>query len=305
MDLKRVRHFLALAETLNFTTAAASLGISQPALSKSVQRLEEELGGALLRREGKRSHLTPLGRSVIADLRAFETAGRRLEAEARRLTSGRGPSLEVAVMCTIGPQPLGAFLAAFRAARPDITLVLHDAAASTIRDLVLSGMVDLALIADPVGASPQLRQSPLFSEEMVVGLAADHPLATHPAFEIRDLERAPYIDRLACELRDTVLTSVKDADLRLEVAASVAREDWILGLLTEGAGIAVLPASLVDRGDLVTRPFAEGRFRREVSLAVPVGRVDTEAVRAFVAAVRRFAWHRPERMAPVARADRR
>lgn len=60
MDLKRVRHFLALSETLNFTAAAAVLGISQPALSKSVRKLEEELGGALLRREGKRTHLDSL-----------------------------------------------------------------------------------------------------------------------------------------------------------------------------------------------------------------------------------------------------
>ena len=139
-----------------------------------------------------------------------------------------------------------------------------------------------------------LRNFPVswFSEEMVVGLAADHPLSSLEAFGVGDLERAPYLDRLACELRDTVLRCLKEDEIRLRVAASVAREDWMLRLLVEGAGIAVLPASLVDGRNLVTRPFAGGRFRRDVSLAVPLGREDTAAVRAFVHAARHSAWFR-------------
>ncbi len=292
MDLKRVRHFLALSETLNFTAAAAVLGISQPALSKSIRKLEEEFGGALLRREGKRTHLTPLGRSVIANLREFENVGRRLEAEAQRVSGGSYQALEIAVMCTIGGKPLGRFLAKFRADHPQFMLVLHDAAAVEIQNLVTSGMVDVALIGDPVGASPHLRQTSLYSEVMVVGLAEGHALSAYEAFELCDLERAPYVERLACELRDTILQSVKQEDLSLQVAASLAREDWMLELLSEGAGIAVLPESLIDRNGLVTRPFANGRFRREVSLTVPVGREDNEAVRTFIAEARKFNWLR-------------
>ena len=141
-----------------------------------------------------------------------------------------------------------------------------------------------------MGAGPQLRQTPLYSEDMVVGLAADHPVATHGAFEISDLNRAPYLDRLACKFRDTVLKCLGDQNLKREIAASIGREDVILALLTEGAGIAVLPESLVAHGRLVSRPFAEGGFRRKVSLAVPVGREDTEAVRALATAARQFAW---------------
>lgn len=290
MDLRRVVHFLKLSETLNFTTAAKALGITQPALSKSVRKLEAELGGPLIRREGKRTHLTPFGRSVIVQLREFETAGRRLEAEAHRAALGEGQSLEIAVMCTIGPHYAGRFLAEFRAVRPDITLVLHDAAAGEIDDLVLSGMVDLALVGAPAGANPVLRRIPLFSEDMVVGLAPDHVLTSLDGLDIADLERAPYLDRLACELRDTVLRSLQDAELQLNVAASSAREDWMLELVRQGAGIAIMPESLAKGGGLAVRPFADGRFRREVSVAVPSGREDAEAVRAILSAVRHYAW---------------
>lgn len=292
MDLKRVRHFLALSKTLNFTAAAAELGISQPALSKSVRKLENEFGGALLRREGKRTHLTPLGRSVIANLREFENAGRRLETEAQRVSGGSYQALEIAVMCTIGGKPLGRFLAKFREDHPQFVLILHDAAAAEIRDLVTSGMVDLALVGDPVGASPHLRRTSLYSEEMVVGLAEHHALTALASFELGDLERAPYVDRLSCELRDTILQSLNQDDLKLQIAASLEREDWMLELLSEGAGIAVLPESLIDCRGLVSRPFDNRRFRREVSLVVPVGREDNEAVRALIAQARKFDWLR-------------
>lgn len=66
----------------------------------------------------------------------------------------------------------------------------------------------------------------------------------------------------------------------------------MLELLSEGAGIAVLPESLIDRRGLVSRPFANGRFRREVSLVVPIGREDNEAVRALIAEARKFDWLR-------------
>jgi DNA-binding MarR family transcriptional regulator len=58
MDIRKVRYFLRLCETLNFSQTAASLGLSQPALTKAVKRLEEEVGGVLIRREGKHTHLT-------------------------------------------------------------------------------------------------------------------------------------------------------------------------------------------------------------------------------------------------------
>ncbi|HXV73655.1 MAG TPA: LysR family transcriptional regulator, partial [Sphingomonadales bacterium] len=65
MEFHQIRYFLAVARTLNFTRAAKECHVSQPALTKAIQKLEHELGGALIRREGKRSHITPLGKSLL------------------------------------------------------------------------------------------------------------------------------------------------------------------------------------------------------------------------------------------------
>ncbi|MEO0912383.1 MAG: LysR family transcriptional regulator, partial [Pseudomonadota bacterium] len=65
MELHQLRYFLAVAETLNFTRAAEECGVSQPSLTRAIQKLEAEMGGPLFRREGRRTHLTELGRTVF------------------------------------------------------------------------------------------------------------------------------------------------------------------------------------------------------------------------------------------------
>ena len=74
MDLNQVRYFLNLAESLNFTEAARVSGISQPSLTKAIQRLEDELGGPLLYRDGKDTRLTALGRDLIVEFMRIQSA---------------------------------------------------------------------------------------------------------------------------------------------------------------------------------------------------------------------------------------
>ena len=71
MDIRKIRYFLDLVETLNFSTSAQRLGISQPALSKAIQRLETDFGGSLFRRAGRNSTLTRFGQSLVPNLQQF------------------------------------------------------------------------------------------------------------------------------------------------------------------------------------------------------------------------------------------
>ena len=82
MDLTQIRYFLALAQTLNFTRAAEACRVTQPALTKSIQRLEEELGGPLLLRERALTQLTPLGRAMLPLLEQCFAAAERAKEHA-------------------------------------------------------------------------------------------------------------------------------------------------------------------------------------------------------------------------------
>ena len=91
MEMHQVRYFLAVADTLNFTRAAEQCHVSQPALTRAIQQLEEELGGLLLRREHKLTHLTDFGRLIephlrqlFADAEAARSTARRFSAFGRR-----------------------------------------------------------------------------------------------------------------------------------------------------------------------------------------------------------------------------
>ena len=106
MEMQQVRYFLALSKTLNFTRAAEECHVTQPALTRSIKQLEEELGGALIRRERTHSHLTELGRRMLPMLqqcydaavsakllaKAVQYSGRRsAERRGRKLREHDGP----------------------------------------------------------------------------------------------------------------------------------------------------------------------------------------------------------------------
>ena len=106
MEMHQVRYFLAVCRTLNFTRAAERCNVAQPSLTRAIQKLEEELGGALFRRERNRTHLTDLGRLMQPHLRALQDASLAASAEAEDYHKLERAPLRLGVMCTIGPARL-------------------------------------------------------------------------------------------------------------------------------------------------------------------------------------------------------
>ena len=103
MEMHQVRYFLAVSETLNFTRAAERCNVAQPSLTRAVQKLEEELGGQLFRRERSRTHLTDLGRLMYPHLQALYDASVAARAEAEDFRRLKRASLNLGVMCTNRP----------------------------------------------------------------------------------------------------------------------------------------------------------------------------------------------------------
>ena len=77
MELKQIKYFLALSETLNFTEAAEISNVSQPALTKAIRRLEEEVGGPLIHRDGKHTRLSELGRKLLVEFKVIRDSEER------------------------------------------------------------------------------------------------------------------------------------------------------------------------------------------------------------------------------------
>ena|SRR5215472_4944697 len=103
MEMHQVRYFLAVADTLNFTRAAEQCHVSQPALTRAIQQLEEELGGLLRRRERRLTHLTDFGRLIEPHLRQLFADAEAAKTTAKRFLNMQAAELRLGVMCTIGP----------------------------------------------------------------------------------------------------------------------------------------------------------------------------------------------------------
>ena len=98
MELNQVSYFINLAETLNFTAAARLSGVSQPSLTRAIRRLEEELGGPLIYRDGKNSRLTSLGQDVELEFRRMLVAMKSVRHHSENWAMGRHRVLDVAVV---------------------------------------------------------------------------------------------------------------------------------------------------------------------------------------------------------------
>ena len=290
MNRTRIRYFLNLAESLNFSDTARAFSVSQPALSKAIKRLEDELGGKLIRREGRLTHLTPMGRVMQDKLQDVENASRTAELAAKRLARDGMQRLNIAIMCTVSPKRIVPFLTQVRRNHPNLEFVLDDVTSDRIVEMVLSGHCDLALVANPFDSSQRMRQVDLYRESMVVATGLRHRFAGRQTVELSDLAKEHYVDRLNCEFRGTFNKAFSGAELMLDVVLSSGREDWVHDSVASDLGVSIMPEDSVDHNRHSFCKLGPEPYWRTVSLMVATGREDNDAVRSVVKAARSYQW---------------
>ncbi len=290
MDFNQVRYFLMLAETLNFTRAAERCYVSQPALTQAIKRLEEELGGELIHRDGRETRLTPLGRALRSEFEQIDHTRHQIREKAKDLVSGRKQVLNLGVMCTVGPLVLADYFACFRKENPEVMLVIHDVSVRSLPELLLSGAIDVAICATHGPKHSRLSYTPLFREEMVVAFPSGHAFGETAGVALGAIAQQPYVDRLHCEFRDEFIRFCEDERIDLEVVVSSEREDWIQNMIRAGAGVSVIPHYSLLPPALDNRVVREPDLSREVELAVVAGREHLPAVTALLDFSRNHQW---------------
>ena len=103
MEMQEIRYFLALCDSLNFRLAAAKCNVTQPALSRAIRKLEQELGGLLFRRESHQVGLTNFGHLVRPQLEEIAARTKGVELAARQFLKLKNAPLRLGALCTIGP----------------------------------------------------------------------------------------------------------------------------------------------------------------------------------------------------------
>ena len=294
MDFNQVRYFLALSETLNFTHAAEKCYVTQPALTQAIRRLEDELGGELICRNGRNTELTSLGKMIHGYFEQIDRARHLVRATAKAVTSGEIAELNIGIMCTIGPRVLARLLDEFQLQHPMVSLVLHDVTPDLIPDMLLSGELDGAFCARHCSPNSQLKYVDLFEEPMVVAFPTNHEFAEMNAVPLRAIAKQRYVDRLHCEFRNEFVQFCKDEMLQLDVAFCSQREDWIQSMIRDGMGVSVIPRFSLLRPELDHRVIIEPMLSRKVEFAIADQRVLKTALDMLITHVSNHDWSTAE-----------
>ena len=269
MELRHLRYFVVVAETLSFTEAARRLAISQPPLSQQIRDLELEIGTTLIMRSSRRVTLTPAGVAFLARARQILAEASRACEEARVIGAGRTGSLDVGLTGAVLLGGLGRLVAAFQEFAPGVLVRLHEMPPSEQEAALIAGRLDLCFLRTP-GADPALAAEPAWSEGVSVVLRRDHPLAARHQLALADLRDQPFVffRRSDSRFADHLWTCCIEAGFVPRIVQEVVEAHAVMALVADGFGIALLPASArrLAPSDLWFRPLAGNPARADVSL---------------------------------------
>ena len=290
MELNQIRYFLNLADTLNFTEAAIRSGVSQPTLTRAIQRLEEELGGTLVYRDGKDSRLTALGRDIRSEFAAIADSEQRVRAISLNRIRGRREVLTLGIVNTIAPALITGFVSHALRQMPMLELVLQPLTRDEGLERLLNGQIDGCFCTDPVAGNNKIAIVEMFSERLLLAMAQGHSLANQDSVSLTDLSEQPYLDRLQCEFRSRVQTHLHERAIIMIPRLRSEREDLIQQAVAEGAGVCMLPERSAIVDGLTLRPVDTLDLSRTVAFQSISGSGTASALRQLRVLIERYPW---------------
>jgi len=249
MELRHIRYFLAVAEERNFTRAAQRLGLAQPPLSQQIRDLEAEIGTALFRRVPHGAELTEAGRVFRDQVKALPMIALEAADAARRAAAGQIGQVRLGVTGTAALNPLVPLLIRmFRLEHPGISLKLTEANSIHLREAVLDGRLDVAILRPSRTDPAELSTCPIASEALIAALAsAEDPPPEQDSVRLASLAETPLIltpRSIGLGLHDAALEACRAAGFEPHVGQQAPQIVTILSLVSAGLGFSLVPASM-------------------------------------------------------------
>ena len=295
MELRHLRYFVAVAEDLSVTRAAARLNIAQPALSHQIKSLEREVGTPLLHRLARGVALTGPGEVFAADARAILAAVGAATNRARRVATGALGAIRIGFVGSASFHPFvtGA-IRDYRAAYPDVVVELVEEPTVNLIAGLKAGRVEVAFLRPAPGDADGLWSRHLFDEPMVVAVPLGHPLAGRASVVLADLAAEPFIfypRRNGRALYDAIVLACEAVGFTPRIAQDAPQLTSVVNLVATGIAIAIVPASMGRLSKEEVRYVAiEGTAPvAPMSLARP-GKSDSALSEAFVDLVLSRSW---------------
>lgn len=270
-ELRQLRQFIAVAESLHFGRAAAALHISQPPLSRSIQDLEQRLGATLLERTRRRVELTPAGTRFLEDAKRLLLQLERAVLDAGSMAAGDSGRLRLGFVSLADYGVLPGLLKAYKAAKPGISLALREMLSPEQAVGLAAGELDFGLLLPPVAG--ELEHVVVQRERFVAALPSEHRLARKRGrLAMRELAQESFVmvpRAIAPGLYDIVAGLAARAGFSPRVAQEAIQMQTVVSLVSSELGVAIVPASVANLGrrGVAYRELADRHPRLDLWLA--------------------------------------
>ena len=250
ITFRQMRYFIAVAEIRSISGGAASVGISQSAVTDAIRFIEADLGCEMFARHARGVVLTREGQQFLRHVRKIVDAMNNIRGGVGHETASVGGRLMVGATPTVTGYFLPDLLARYRQALPDVQVTIVEEKSDYIEHLLVNGELDLAILVVPGLTRPEaLDHDVLLRSEMRVWMAPAHRLSNQDSFSLPELADEPLIDINREELQLVSTAVWARQPIHRRPAYRSASVEAIRGLVGTNAGLAILP-------DLLYRPWS-------------------------------------------------
>ncbi|MFZ0444795.1 MAG: LysR substrate-binding domain-containing protein [Bacillus sp. (in: firmicutes)] len=249
MEIRQLQYFLEVAKQKNMTKAAEVLHLSQPALSKMVKNLEEELGMTLIIRSNKSSEVTDAGRIVMEYAQKMNTLLEEMSTTLSDMTNLQHGSIHIGIPPIAGSLLFPKVIAEFHKAYSNIKINITEYPAPKLIREVLDGEIELGIAVLPIHETDIITY-PIVNEKMKLLVHTDHPLATKKAVELIILKDEEFIFfSEEFSLHDILWDQCIQVGFKPKILFKSSQWDFMTEMVAARLGVTILPESLCNRID--------------------------------------------------------
>ena len=258
MEFRQLKHFVAIVETGSISAAARHLFLAQPAISASIKKLESELNMPLLHRRERGVSLTEAGQKFLLHARQILQQAKDAKLAMQAIEGLDQGEVEIGVPPMLGSYFFPPLLMAFKHQYPGLRLNVIDSGTRSIRQKLLDGDLELGVVADH-DLPPEFDSGKLMHEEMVVCMAADHPLAKFEKIEYRDFLKHELILFGKGYYHHSLIEKISlEEKERPKIAFTSNLLPLIKSVIRKGYAISPMwKVTIQDDDEIITRPFVK------------------------------------------------
>jgi DNA-binding transcriptional LysR family regulator len=276
MELRQIRSFLLIAETLHFGRTAEMIHLSQPALSLQIRALEDEIGVRLFERNRRKTALTAAGAAFREDATGALLRLDQAVHKAKLAANGKLGILRIGFVSTAGNEIVPAIIRQFRELNAEVEFFLRNILTMDQIQMLEAGSLDIGFLRLPIGEHSGLEVVTVHREPFVLVVPSSHKLAKRKRVRLREVSGQDFVmyeRTYATGFHDLIFGMLRDAGIIPKVCQTAGEMPMLISLVDSGVGVAILPASAVKRSvaSVVACEIADKIPMSEIGIAVQKG----------------------------------